>query len=179
LNAVDEGMVSSNDLYINVEKIVLASQGSSSLFKLHLNAREVHQVALNVSGQFGFRQTELEDAHYLLKLNNVFPDGGTCVEGFSYVMRGLTYTLSVLTLGVLPVTSGHCYVVMGGLYERIDGEFSLVGEFSANQGSVDVYAGANEVDNYQLTVTERDEYLALETSMGSFFNQMIQDGAFE
>ena len=65
------------------------------------------------------------------------------------------------------------------LYERIGGELLLVGEFLSIEGRVDVYAGANEVDDYQLTVSKRDEALGLETSMAAVINHMIGEGAFE
>jgi hypothetical protein len=176
LDGAEQSQISSSALFVDQSKLIIASQEGGGLYKLHHSADEVRQMVANVASKFGFESVAREDATYVAELLTAFPDGGAC-QGKAG--SGATFTASVLTFGIVPAMSTHCYIVSVALYERIDGELLLIGEFFANQGRVDVYAGANEIDSYGLIVTKRDEALGLETSVAALFKQMVGDGAFE
>lgn len=171
--------ISSSALHVDRSQLILASQEGGGLYELHHSSLEVGQMFANVASKFGFRKASPEEATYVAKLISAFPDGGACEGLGDAASDGASYTASVLTFGILPASGSHCYLVALELYERIGGELLLVGEFFANNGRVDVYAGANEIESYSLIVTRRDEVLALETSIAALFRQMILDGAFE
>ena len=172
---------STNGLKLEVagDDIQLTFQTDSRIFSLHQNADDVTRVTELVAERYGFNIVEAGAEEYSLELISVVPDGGDCVTGFSSVMNNLSYTGSILTFGLLPATSEHCLVVTADLYQIESGERVLVGRFSSDLGRIDVYAGANEVDNYQLTVDRRDEIRSLEVSVGGLLNLMISEYSFE
>lgn len=177
--------LSSVRLHIDTKNIVLASQANERLFKLHHNQAEVQEMFENIAKRFGFHLSDSEVAEYKLEIESARPDGGKCLEGFSSFNKGLTFTLSIITLGVLPATNGYCLEVNTKLFYRpeiygeLGPEMTHLADFSENKGKVSVIAGANEVDNYQRTVTLDDEARALETSIAALFSEMIEQGAFE
>lgn len=173
------GSISSRALYIDRSQTVLASQTDGGLFELHHSGAELEVMTKNVAGKFGFDLVSKPESTYIMNLKTAYPDGGACDQGSYSAADGLSYTASILTFGIVPATNTHCYRVSVDLYERIGGELLLVGEFVSVEGRVDVYAGANEVDNYRLTVTKRDEAFALETSLAALFSHMLSEGAFE
>lgn len=177
--------LSSVTLYIDTRDVILASQANERLFKLHHNHAEVHEMINNIATKFGFQLSNEADAEYKLLVYDAKPDGGECLEGFSSFSKGLTFTFSVMTLGVLPATNGYCFQLNTTLFYRpeiygeLSPEMTRLADFSANEGRVNVVAGANEVDNYQRTVTIEDEARALETTIVSLFADMIEQGAFD
>jgi hypothetical protein len=176
-----------NGVKINIKShgVILASQANERLFKLHHNHLEVQEMFENVAKQFGFQVTNKDQAEYRLNVLDVKPDGGECVQGLSSFNKGLTFTMSIMTLGVLPATNGYCIQVNAELFYRTEvyGELSAdmtpLSLFNTNKGRINVLAGANEVNNYQRIVTIEDEARAIETSIVSLFEDMIQQGAFE
>lgn len=176
-----------NQVKINIKSggVILASQANERLFKLHHNADEVHEMFENIAVRFGFQVTSEDQAQYRLDVLDVKPDGGECVKGLASFNKGFTYTMSVMTLGVLPATNGYCIQVNAELFYRqevygeLSEEMTPLSLFNTNKGRIDVLAGANEVDNYQRIVTIEDESRALETSIAYLFEEMIQQGAFE
>lgn len=185
INNIDKLSLDSITLVIDTGNVVLASQANERLFKLHHNASEVDEMFSNIAKRFGFKLTSEEEAIYRLNILDVKPDGGACLEGLSSFNKGLTFTFSVMTLGILPATNAYCIEVTADLLYRpeVYGELSEDMEplalFSANKGRINVVAGANEVDNYQRTVTIEDEARAIETSIAYLFEDMIKQGAFE
>ena len=85
----------------------------------------------------------------------------------------------------MPATNGYCIQVNAELFYRqevygeLGDELIPLALFQANNGRVDVIAGANEVNNYQRIVTIEDEARALEISIVFLFEDMIRKGAFE
>ncbi len=185
LSGVDKDRLSSVSIFISSEQMVLASQANERLFKLHHNATQVHEMVSNLARAFGFQLRSEAEAEYRLNLLAAKPDGGECLQGLSTVGKGFTYTMSVLTLGVVPATNGYCLQVDAELFYRqeifgeLSKELSFLAEFSVNEGRVSVLASANEVDNYQRVVTIEDEARALETSISALFKTMIEKGAFD
>ncbi len=185
LSGVDKDRLSSVSIFISSEQMVLASQANERLFKLHHNAAQVHEMVSNLARVFGFQLRPEAEAEYRLNLLAAKPDGGECLQGLSTVGKGFTYTMSVLTLGVVPATNGYCLQVDAELFYRqeifgeLSKELSFLAEFSVNEGRVSVLASANEVDNYQRVVTIEDEARALETSISALFKTMIEKGAFD
>lgn len=185
LDGVDKQKLGQVRIHIHNDGIILASQANERLFKLHHNASQVLEMAENIARAFGLQVSSEAQAEYRLHLKSAKPDGGECLEGLSSFGKGATYTMSVLTLGVMPATNGYCLQVDAGLFYRpeIYGELSpdmnFLADFSANQGRVNVLAGANELDNYQRVVTLEDEAKALETSIAALFRDMIDKGAFD
>ena len=182
---IDKAKLNGVKLYINSSGVILASQANERLFKLHHKAIEVQEMFENIALRFGFQLTNEEHAAYRLNVLDVKPDGGECVRGLSSFNKNLSFTLSVMTFGVLPATNGYCIQVNAELFYRaevygeLSKEMSPLSLFTVNNGRIDVLAGANEVDNYQRIVTIEDESRALETSIASLFEDMIQQGAFE
>lgn len=171
--------ISSSAMFFDRSQLITASQEGGGLFKLHHSAADVQQMVTNVASKFGFQSVQRDQASYVVELKSAFPDGGACENEDETAGSNASFTASVLTFGILPASMSHCYLVSVALYERIDGEWLLIGEFFSNQGRVNVYAGANEVQSYSLIVTKRDEALGLETSIAALFKQMVDDGAFE
>tara|TARA_R110002072_G_scaffold101568_1_gene223665 strand:+ start:28565 stop:29200 length:636 start_codon:yes stop_codon:yes gene_type:complete len=182
---IDQLNLKAVKLAIDSENVVLASQANERLFKLHHNALEVKEMLTNIAKRFGFEITTEKQAAYRLNVLDVKPDGGACLEGLSSFNKGLTFTFSVITLGVLPATNGYCIEVTAELfyrpevYGKLSDEMTSLATFSANKGRINVVAGANEIDNYQRTVTIEDEARAIETSIADLFEDMIKQGAFE
>jgi len=116
---------------------------------------------------------------FYINILTAMPDGGACLEGLATAAKNLSYTGSVLTFGIAPASAEHCLVVQAALYQYQDNQRVLVGEFSSNLGRVGLYAGANEIDNYQLNVDKRDEIRSLEVSFGDLLNRMLAAEAFE
>ncbi|MFV1872085.1 MAG: hypothetical protein ACMZ64_01990 [Oleiphilus sp.] len=185
MSEIEVSELNSVKLHVATQDIVIASQANERLFKLHHNHAEVHEMIENIASRFGFQLSSLANAEYRLDVSSARPDGGKCLEGFSSFNKGMTFTFSVLTLGVLPATNGYCLEVNASLsyrqelYGELSSEMSLLADFQSNAGRVSVLAGANEVDNYQRTVTIEDEAKALETSITHLFLDMIKQGAFE
>lgn len=155
-----------------------SSQAHGRIYTLHHGGAELKSLAEGVAKYYGFSVEPENQAQFLLEVNEAVPDGGACFEGVRSVGHGLSYSLSVLTFGVTPALNGHCLFVTASLYRRVAGEFEIVGDFFSNEGKVDVLAGANEVDNYQLTVEKVDEARGLEVSIAGLFNQMLYEEAF-
>lgn len=182
---IDQLNPNSATLFIDSNKVVLASQANERLFKLHHNASEVDEMLNNIAKRFGFELSNLEQAAYRLNILEVKPDGGACLAGLSWFNKGLTYTLSVITLGILPATNGYCVEVTAELfyrpevYDELSEDMTSLASFYTNKGRINVVAGANDVDNYQRTVTIEDEARAIETSIAHLFEDMIKQGAFE
>lgn len=182
---IDTEKLNAIKIYIDSRGVILASQADVRLFKLHHNEREVQEMFENVAKRFGFQISNEEQAAYRLNILDVKPDGGECVKGLSSFNKGLTYTMSIMTLGVLPATNGYCIQVNAELFYRtevygeLSADMSPLSLFQSNKGRIDVLAGANEIDNYQRVVTIDDEARALETSIANLFEDMIQQGAFE
>jgi hypothetical protein len=191
--SVDRSAIKGVRLVVEGEKIQLSSQSDTRIHTLHQSKEDVLQLAALVAKRYGFdvldsvepvNQTNGSDfltdrAVFSINIAEAMPDGGACVEGLSYAAQNLSYAGSVLTLGVSPASIEHCIVVRAELFRHHRGEQELVGEYTSNAGRVAVYAGANEVDNYQLTVSRRDEIRGLEVSIGGLLNAMISDFAFE
>jgi hypothetical protein len=182
---IDNAKLNAVKIYIDSHGVILASQANERLFKLHHNYREVQEIFENMAKKFGFKVTNKDQAEYRLNVFDVKPDGGECVQGLSSFNKGLTFTLSILTLGVLPATNGYCIQVNAELFYRSEvyGEpsedMTPLSVFNANEGRINVLAGANEVNNYQRIVTIEDEARAIETSIAHLFEDMIQQGAFD
>ena len=182
---IDKSKLNSVKIHIDSNGVILASQANERLFKLHHNHFEVQEMFENMAKKFGFQVTNKDQAEYRLNVLDVKPDGGDCVQGLSSFNKGLTYTMSIMTLGVLPATNGYCVQVNAELFYRqeVYGELSTemipLSLFNSNKGRINVLAGANEVNNYQRIVTIEDESRAIETSIAHLFEDMIQQGAFE
>lgn len=182
---IDAEKLSAVKIYIDSRGVILASQADVRLFKLHHNEQEVQEIVENVAIRFGFQISNEDQAAYRLNVLEVKPDGGQCVKGLSSFNKGLTFTMSLMTLGVLPATNGYCIQVNAELFYRPEayGELSAdmtpLSLFKSNKGRINVLAGANEIDNYQRVVTIDDEARAIETSIAHLFDDMIQQGAFE
>lgn len=207
IETVDRSSVQGLQLVIVGEGIQLTSQTNSSIFTLHQNAEEVRRIAELVAQRYGFVVVEekglseidgadLEDSPdkdshseaseqgdvntgFYLNILTAMPDGGTCLDGFAAVAKNLSFTGSVLTFGIAPASTEHCLIVQAELYVYQDNQRVLVGEFSSNLGRVGLYAGANQIDNYQLNVDKRDEIRSLEVSFGGLLNAMLVEEAFE
>lgn len=170
---------------IDTQNIILSSQANERLFKLHHNQAEVHEMVENIAKRYGFQLTSVSDAEYLLKVYDAKPDGGACVKGLSAFNKNATFTLSVITFGILPATNGYCIAVEAELlykprvYGQLMDEMNSLARFHSDAGKIDVLAGANEVDNYQRIVTAEDEARALEISLVMLFQDMIRKGAFD
>lgn len=185
LDGVDKQKLAKVKIHIHNDGIILASQANERLFKLHHNAAQVLEMTENIARAFGLQVTSEAQAEYRLHLLSAKPDGGDCLEGFSSFGKGATYTMSVITLGVMPATNGYCLQVDAELFYRpeiygeLSPDMSFLADFSVNDGRVNVLAGANELDNYQRVVTIEDEARALETSIATLFREMIDKGAFD
>jgi hypothetical protein len=185
LSDVDKQALRDVRIYINSHDIVLASQASERLFKLHHTAHQVQEMLENITTAFGFQLTSEKQAEYRLNILAARPDGGECVQGLSSVGKGVSYTMSVITFGILPATNGYCIQVDAELFYRpevygeLSPDMSFLAAFSVNEGRVNVLAGANEFDNYQRVVTIEDEARALETSIAALLKEMIDKGAFD
>lgn len=172
-------------VFIDSSQVVLASQANERLYKLHHKASEVDEMFHNIAKRIGFELTQEKNAAYRLQILDVKPDGGSCLSGFSSFNKGLTFTLSIMTFGVLPATNGYCIEVKAALfyrpevYGKLSEEMTPLATFSSNKGRINIVAGANEVDNYQRTVTIENEARAIETSITYLFEDMIKQGAFE
>jgi hypothetical protein len=205
IEAVDRSSIQGVQLVVDGNDIQLTSQTVGSIFTLHQNSQEVRRLAELVAQRYGFKvveekvrselggavaldgtgeqneNTEMRDENtgFYLNLLIAMPDGGACLEGLSTAAKNLSYTASVITFGVTPASTEHCLVVVAELYEYQDNQRVLVGEFSSNLGRVDLYAGANEIDNYQLNVDKKDEIRSLEVSFAGLLNSMLAEDAFK
>lgn len=185
LEGVDKQSLRDVKININSDGIILASQANERLFKLHHNSAQVQEMLVNIATAFGFQVTSETDAEYRINILAAKPDGGECLQGLSSFGKGLTYSMSVITFGVVPATNGYCLQVDAELFYRpevygeLSPDMSFLAEFSVNDGRVNVLASANELDNYQRVVTIEDEARALETSIATLFRIMIDKGAFE
>lgn len=185
IKSIDTKKLNAVKININSRGVILASQANERLFKLHHNERQVQEMFENIAKHFGFEITNEELAEYRLNVLDVKPDGGACLQGLSSFNKGLSFTLSVMTFGVLPATNGYCIQVNTELFYRpevygeLSEDMSPLSLFESNNGRIDVVAGANEIDNYQRIVTIEDESRALETTIVSLFESMIKQGAFE
>lgn len=175
----DKAIHSAIALTITSADLITSSQDSGRLYKLHETKEEINQLATNIARLYGFNMVEPKSAEFEMSLKLAQPDGGACVEGFGVAAKGISFSASILTLGISPATSSHCFVVVADLHYIGDASRELVGEFTSNAGRVEVYAGANEVDNYQLTVTRHDEEKALEASFAGLFQRLIEDEIFK
>jgi len=174
----DKSTYSNVRLSINSDSLVTSSQDSGRLFKLHESKSDIRHLAVNIAEYYGFNVVSDDQAEFQLVLKLAQPDGGACVEGLGVATKGLSFSASILTLGISPATSSHCFIVSADLFYVLNDEDELIGEFISNEGRVEVYAGANEVDNYQLTVSRHDEEKAIETSMVGLFNAIISAQLF-
>jgi len=207
IEAEDRSSIQGVQLVIGGGNIQLTSQTSGSIFTLHQNAEEVRRVAELVAQRYGFavveekvsselNEDELGDnpikeitsetneqgdvnTGFYIDILTAMPDGGACLEGFSSVAKNLSFTASVLTIGIVPASAEHCLIVKAALYQYQDNQRVLVDEFSSNLGRVGVYVGANKIDNYQFNVKKRDEVRSLEVSFGDLLNTMLAEEAFE
>lgn len=173
------GSVSSTKMHVDVSDVVLSLQKSGGIYVLYSRPNKVKSIFETAAKAYGFDSVGIEHSVYDVKLKSIFPDGGACESLGQKIISGLSYGLSVLTLGILPATYTHCFVVRLELWEKIDDEWLLVENFESNTGKVDVYGGVNDIDTYQLTVTKRDETRAIEATMVDLLSKMIEDGAFE
>jgi len=207
IEAADRSSIQGVQLVIGGDNIQLTSQTSGSIFTLHQNAEEVKRVAELVAQRYGFvvveekvsselDEDELGDnpikekiyetneqgdvnTGFYINILTAMPDGGACLEGFSSVAKNLSFTASVLTIGIVPASAEHCLIVKAALYQYQDNQRVLVDEFSSNLGRVGVYVGANKIDNYQFNVKKKDEVRSLEVSFGGLLNTMLAEEAFE
>jgi hypothetical protein len=185
IKKIDSEKLNTVKLNINSRGVILASQANERLYKLHHNVGQVQEMFENIAKRFGFQISNEDEAEYRLTVLDVKPDGGECLQGLSSFNKGLSFTLSVITFGILPATNGYCIQVNAELFYRpevygeLSDELSPLSLFESNEGRIDVIAGANEIDNYQRIVTIEDESRALETTIVSLFKNMIKQGAFE
>lgn len=185
IKKIDSEKLNGVKITINSRGVILASQANERLFKLHHNERQVQEMFENIAKRFGFQVTNEEQAEYRLNVLGAKPDGGKCLQGLSSFNKGLSFTMSVMTFGVLPATNGYCIQVNTELFYRPEVYGDLIEDmsplslFESNEGRIDVLAGANEIDNYQRIVSIDDESRALETTIVSLFKDMIKQGAFE
>ncbi len=182
IDSVDSSSIKGLKLVVGGDDIQRTFQTSSRIYSLHQSAEEVKNITALVANRYGFEVlgAGLENsADFYINLTAAMPDGGTCIEGLSSAAKNLSYTGSVLTLGIAPVSGEHCLIVVAELYQYQGNERVLIGEFRSNLGRVEVYAGANEIDNYQLTVDKRDEIRSLEVSLGGLLRNMISEEAFQ
>tara|TARA_R110001599_G_scaffold55327_1_gene153118 strand:+ start:836 stop:1471 length:636 start_codon:yes stop_codon:yes gene_type:complete len=185
IKKIDSEKLNTVKLNINSRGVILASQANERLYKLHHNVGQVQEMFENIAKRFGFQIANEDEAEYRLTVLDVKPDGGECLQGLSSFNKGLSFTLSVITFGILPATNGYCIQVNAELFYRpevygeLSDEMSPLSLFESNEGRIDVIAGANEIDNYQRIVTIEDESRALETTIVSLFKNMIKQGAFE
>jgi len=183
IDLADKSSTKGVKLVLEESDIQLSYQTNARIYSLHQSADGVRVITRLVLARYGVEVldagSESGDDVFSLKLLTAMPDGGACVEGFSVATQNLSYTGSVLTLGITPASVEHCLIVKAELYQQQRDERVFIGEFVSNLGRVDVYAGANEIDNYQLTVDKRDEIRSLEVSVAGLLNNMIFEGAFE
>jgi hypothetical protein len=161
------------------EEIQTAFQDSERLYELHNRGPKVLGLAKTVAHYYGFDLVPEEEADFILEIQRALPDGGACVYGMEAVRDNVTYTTSVVTLGIVPAKAAHCMVVTAELFANTRDEFNAVGEFISNRGWVRIYAGVGEIPNYRKTVTIRDEIRALEASIAGLYNLLIEEGAFK
>jgi len=151
------------------------SQRNRHIFKLQHSTKEVKAITQNIARKYGFGVTNGDNANFALKLIAVMPDNTLCnKDAVRTVKQNLRYSASILTLGVAPATSVYCLIVRTELYKIVYGERELIAKFGSNAGQVKVYAGANDIESYQLVVTQHDEEKALEVSIASLFNQLME-----
>jgi len=183
MNLADRSKTGEISLAIGAEKIQTTSQDDTRLYKLHHSGAGVTRITREVASLYGFKLTDadlnVDAADYYLHLTKAMPDGGACIGWLGSIAQGLSFTVSVMTFGIVPASGGHCLVVNATLYRVEAGEQVIAGEFMSNAGRVDVYAGANEVDNYQLVVDRADEARGLEASIGGLLNKVLVEHAFE
>lgn len=170
-------------LSIGAEHIRTSSQGNVRIRQLHHNGDEIVRLAQQVARFYGFDLVDASDgsrqADYYLDLTKAVPDGGACMEWIDSAKGGITYTVSVISFGLIPAKGGHCLVMNAVLFrDDIDGR-TLVGEYRSDEGRVSVFAGPNEVDNYRRVVARSDEERILEASIGGLFNRLLADPAFQ
>lgn len=161
------------------EQIQTALQDSERLYELHNRGPKVLELAQTVARYYGFDLVPESEANFILEIQQAVPDGGACVYGMEAVRDNVTYTTSVITLGIVPAKAAHCMVVTGELFANARDEFNAIGEFISNRGWVRIYAGVGEIPNYRKTVTVRDEIRALEASIAGLYNLLIEEGAFK
>jgi len=179
MEEVDLSRVKNIALHIGGEKIQTSSQGNIRIYALHRTGEEAKAVLETVARAYGFRIVDLAAADYYLELRRAVPDGGECVEGLDAARQGVTYSASVMTLGMVPSRGGFCIVTNAWLHYVDRGEPDLLAEFSSDAGRIDIYAGAKDVDKYQRAVTRQDELKALEASFAGLLNVMVTEGAFD
>ena len=200
--SIDRSAIQGVSLAIETIKVQRTSQTSGHIFTLHHTAEEIKHIAQLVAQRYGFsvvknvdnsineesshhkNTNEMpEDSHvkagYYINVLNAMPDGGACLEGLAATAKNISYTSSVLTFGVAPASVEHCLIVTAELYQYQDGQPVSIGLFSSDLGRVAVYAGVNEIDNYQLSVDKKDEIRSLEVSIGGLLNKMLLENAFE
>lgn len=166
-------------LSIGVAGLSTSFQGSSRILTLHHSAAEVLAIAESVAALYGFRVMPAEQADFLIELHQVIPDGGDCVSTADAAELGISYSISLLTFGAFPATAVHCMVVEATLSANDPEEPFVMGDFVSNAGEIEVYAGINDLDNYQGTVKPNDEARSLEVSIAAMLSEMIREGAFE
>ncbi len=179
MEEVDLSRVKNIALHIGGEQIQTNSQGNTRIYALHHNGEEAKQVLETVARAYGFRIVDMSQADYYLELRKAVPDGGECVTGLDAARQGVTYSASVMTLGMVPSRGGFCLVTSAWLHYVVGGEPELLAEFMSNAGQIQIYAGAKDVDKYQRAVTKRDELKALEASFAGLLNVMLEEGAFD
>jgi len=156
--------------------VVVEDKGLSEVDGLdgnNFDGANIHIDNLEVNEQGGV------NTGFYLNILAAMPDGGACLDGLDSAAKNLSFTSSVLTLGIAPASTEHCLIVKAELYVYQDNQRVIVGEFSSNLGRVGLYAGANQIDNYQLNVNKRDEVRSLEVSFVGLLNTMLLEDAFE
>lgn len=179
LAEVDRSELGYIRIAVTGERIQTALQDSERLFELHSNSAEVLELARTVVRFYGFTLVDESEADFILDIQQAIPDGGACVHGAEAFRDNFTYSTSVLTFGIVPAKAAHCIVLSAELYEGYKDESTIIGEFISNRGWVRIYAGVGEINNYRMTVKERDEVKAIEASVAGLLNLLIEEGAFK
>jgi len=163
---------------LQAEGLQRTFQDSSEIFTLRSSSREVETLATGVIEYMGFQLSSTSQAAYILRLKQVSPDGGACNDLADSAELDISYSLSLLTFGVFPTTQVHCILAVVELYANFGTEPELMGEFFSDAGSVEIYGGARNIQNYQGLVRKEDEIKGIEQSLGSVLAEIIDEGAF-
>lgn len=173
---------------INTKAMQAHAQEDGELLSLHASREQVGLMAQQLLSYYGFEQATLSNgdsssaqqtADFSLVIDKVQPLSKNCVAGVADEAElDASYTLSVLTLGVFPATKVYCVLVEATLYDMRAGEAFEMGQFFSKAGQLEAYASVQTLTSYRRSVSAQEEGKAIEVSLASVLNELIDEGAF-
>lgn len=173
---------------INTRAMQAHAQEDGELLSLHASREQVGLMLQQLLSYYGFEQALVSNktgamaqqaADFSLVVDKVQPLSKNCVEGVADEAElDASYTLSLLTLGAFPATKVYCVLVEATLYDMRAGDAFEMGQFFSKAGQLEAYASVQTLTSYRRSVSAQEERKAIEVSLASLLNELIDEGAF-